>query len=87
MRARGDYLFNAVLLAVLSVVVAIAGIFYDVNFGLSISGPMAGFSIGGFIFLVSLWNYYVYKSDKNRERRKDARIEALEEEIKRLKNR
>ncbi|MDX9807479.1 MAG: hypothetical protein RBS87_02795 [Acholeplasma sp.] len=51
------------------------------------SGPMAGFSIGGFMFLVSIWNYYVYKSDKNREARKDVRIEALEEEIKRLKNR
>jgi len=87
MRARGDYLFNAILLAILSVVVVFVGIFYDINFGLPISGPMAGFSIGGFMFLVSIWNYYVYKSDKNRESRKDARIEALEEEIRRLKNR
>jgi hypothetical protein len=87
MRARGDYLFNAVLLAVVSVVVVILGVFYDINFGLSISGPMAGFSIGGFMFLVSLWNYYVYKSDKNRETKKDKRIEALEEEIRKLKNR
>jgi hypothetical protein len=87
MRARGDYLFNAVLLAVLSVVVAIAGLFYGINFGLPLSGPMAGLSIGGFMFLVALWNYYVYKSDKNREARKDKRIQALEDEIKRLKNR
>ncbi len=87
MRARSDYLFNAVLLAVLSVVVAIAGIFYEINFGLPLSGPMAGLSIGGFMFLVSLWNYYVYKTDKNREERKDKRIQALEDEIRRLKNR
>lgn len=87
MRARSDYLFNALFLVGLAVIVIGVGIFSNFNFGFQMSGPISGLILGGILLLIALWNYSVYKSDKNREARKDKRIQALEDEIRRLKNR
>lgn len=86
MRTRTNYLFNAVFLVVLALIMAGIGIFSNFNFGFPMSGPIVGLVLGGILLLIAFLNYNIYKSDKNRETSKDARIEALEDEIRRLKN-
>ncbi len=86
MKARREYLFNTILLVVFATVMVIFGFTMEFNFGLPMSGPITGLIMGGISLLAALYNFTIYMSDKKREDTKDAKIRALENEIKKLKN-